>query len=68
MRKNNARQFGWMQLFCTLDFYSSFIGDVKQINACLAQEFFVCDFFDVVVPVPDFYAVVGAVGENSLAF
>ena len=57
-----------MELFCAINLYASFFGDVKQIHACLPQEFLICNFFDVVVPVPDFYAVVGAVSENSLSF
>ncbi len=57
-----------MQVFCVFYLYASFFYDIQQVKACLSQEFLICYFFGVVVPVPDFYTVVGAVAEDGFAF
>jgi hypothetical protein len=47
--------------------YASFSGEVKQVLSGLAEELLIGNFFEVVVPVPDFYSVAGAVGDDGFA-
>ena len=54
-----------MNIFCILDFYTPLFSDVYEVLSCLGEEGGVGDFFGVVVPVPDFYSVVCAVGEDG---
>jgi len=57
-----------MHIRGTFHFYASFFGKVKQVLSGLAKEFLIGHFFGVVVPVPHFDAVAGAVGDYGFAF
>lgn len=63
------RQFGGVDFVGVGDFYASFVGDVYEVLAGLVEELGVYGFlFRVVVPVPDFHAVAGGVGDYGFAF
>lgn len=61
-------EFGWVNLCCIFYFYASLFSYLEQVLSCLVKEVYVGYFFRVVVPVPDFQAMTGCVGDDGFSF
>ena len=54
-----------MQIFRDFQLHSSFAGNFEKVLASLFEEFLVCYFFGVLVPIPDLHAMSSCISNDG---